>query len=108
METYLNYQNRLKDLTLLTSINKMMGNVKSVETSETKPVVRNSKTKDYEKNYNKEYYLKHRAERLIACKERMTCELCNCSFTIGKLGTHKKSKKHLLNEYQKNDLKINK
>ena len=62
-----------------------------------------SKEKESVKEYNKKYYLKTREKRLAAATVKTRCELCDCTFNILKLERHKKTKKHLLKEYQQND-----
>jgi ElaB/YqjD/DUF883 family membrane-anchored ribosome-binding protein len=46
------------------------------------------------KEYNKDYYLKRRAEILEKAKTRVTCE-CGCDVQLSNMNAHKKTKKHL-------------
>jgi hypothetical protein len=64
-----------------------------------------SKEKEYVKNYNKEYYEKTREARLNDMKQIVTCDVCNCNITKGKMTLHKKSNKHKYNELSKSMLR---
>jgi hypothetical protein len=46
------------------------------------------------KGYNKDYYLKRRAEILEKAKTRVICE-CGCDVQLSNMNAHKKTKKHL-------------
>ena len=46
------------------------------------------------KVYNKDYYLKRRAEILEKAKTRVICE-CGCDVQLSNMNAHKKTKKHL-------------
>ena len=46
------------------------------------------------KEYNKDYYLKRRAEILEKAKTRVVCE-CGCDVQLSNMNAHKKTKKHL-------------
>jgi hypothetical protein len=46
------------------------------------------------KEYNKDYYLKRRAEILEKAKTRVICE-CGCDVQLSNMNAHKKTKKHL-------------
>jgi len=46
------------------------------------------------KGYNKDYYLKRRAEILEKAKTRIICE-CGCDVQLSNMNAHKKTKKHL-------------
>jgi hypothetical protein len=46
------------------------------------------------KIYNKDYYLKRRAEILEKAKTRVICE-CGCDVQLSNMNAHKKTKKHL-------------
>lgn len=46
------------------------------------------------KEYNKDYYLKRRAEILEKAKMRVICE-CGCDVQLSNMNAHKKTKKHL-------------
>jgi len=69
---------------------------------EKKDIASKSKEKEYVKNYNKEYYEKTREARLNDVKQIVTCNVCNCNITKGKMTLHKKSNKHKYNELYKN------
>ena len=45
------------------------------------------------KGYNKDYYLKRRAEILEKAKTRVICE-CGCDVQLSNMNAHKKTKKH--------------
>ena len=46
------------------------------------------------KEYNKDYYLKRRAEILEKAKTRVICE-CGCDVQLSNMNAHKKTRKHL-------------
>jgi hypothetical protein len=46
------------------------------------------------KEYNKDYYIKRRAEILEKAKTRVICE-CGCDVQLSNMNAHKKTKKHL-------------
>ena len=54
----------------------------------------NRENDDKIKEYNKDYYLKRRAEILEKAKTRITCE-CGCDVQLSNMNAHKKTKKHL-------------
>jgi len=63
-----------------------------------------SKSPEYMKKYNKEYYQKTKTKRLSAIKEKDHCDICNCDVTKGRLQKHKKIQKHMV--YVKKDNQI--
>lgn len=54
----------------------------------------NRENDDKIKEYNKDYYLKRRAEILEKAKTRVICE-CGCDVQLSNMNAHKKTKKHL-------------
>jgi hypothetical protein len=54
-----------------------------------------SKTPEYVKKYNTEYYQKTRTKRLEAIKEKIYCDICCCDVSKGRLQRHNKTKKHI-------------
>jgi hypothetical protein len=56
-----------------------------------------SKEKDNEKQYNRNYYLKNRENRLIYSKQKKQCHVCNCLISSSNFSEHTKSNKHLKN-----------
>ena len=56
-----------------------------------------SKTKEYVKNYNGDYYKANRAKQLAYMAEKIDCVECNIQISRGKKAMHSRSKKHLQN-----------
>ena len=54
----------------------------------------NRENDDKIKEYNKDYYMKRRAEILEKAKTRVICE-CGCDVQLSNMNAHKKTKKHL-------------
>lgn len=54
----------------------------------------NRENDDKIKEYNKDYYMKRRAEILEKAKTRVVCE-CGCDVQLSNMNAHKKTKKHL-------------
>ncbi len=59
-----------------------------------------SKSPEYVKKYNEEYYQKTKAKRLAAEKEKVHCDVCNCDVSKGRLQKHKKTQRHIANIVQ--------
>ena len=53
--------------------------------------------KEHKKEYDKNYYENNKDKIKEYKKEKVLCEVCNCSVRRGDLSTHKKTKKHIKN-----------
>lgn len=56
--------------------------------------VRESKLKDYVKNYNKAYYEKNKEKQTANMRATCKCRVCNCNVVFYKKKLHSRSKKH--------------
>lgn len=58
-------------------------------------------TKEAQKQYNRQYYLNHREERLKAITEKIRCEVCQRDISQSNFSRHLKSTRHEENQKKK-------
>src|ERR1700691_4268542 len=56
-----------------------------------------SKTSEYVKQYNKEYYAINKSKHLAYVNEKLHCDECACNYSRSKKCAHNRSFKHITN-----------